>query len=466
MRPGLTGYAQVNGEYHTSADHQAEVRPRLHLQSLALARPEDPVRDREGHPHAARRVRHGAAPPWPPAAARRRRLLLALTAWSIPLSTSGMQIGVVALVVLALVACVAGRAVVRRTPLDGALRARSSATLALSTLASGEPFDAPRLGAPVDRDRLLRRLLVARDARHAAALRALARDRAACVVAVYGIVQHFTGIDWYRELLGRADGGRSRAARARTAMRRRLLPELPHLRARAALPARLRGVAGAARRCGCGWSRRRCWRLALVFSTARGAWIAALAMRRALRARPGAAGGDAARLLARRPSLAALASPSARPPRSRSCRHLTTSGDERRPRRHLPREPRDRARASRVRARLRPLPAGGAAVLRPPSGRPTAARTPTATSCRSPRRRGSSASPPSRSSSRRRCASASRRCAALPRCRACADRAAGAWLGDRRLPGRRAHPVHVRRQRGRAHDVGDARRAHALRVSR
>ena len=56
VRPGLTGYAQVNGEYHTSADDQAQVRPRLHPQPLALARPANPVRDREGHAHAAGRV--------------------------------------------------------------------------------------------------------------------------------------------------------------------------------------------------------------------------------------------------------------------------------------------------------------------------------------------------------------------------------------------------------------------------
>jgi len=143
-----------------------------------------------------------ATPAAPPAWARRvADALLALTVVSIPLSTSGMQIGVVALAALSAVGAVAGWGIVRRTPLDGTL-ALLAGVLVLSTLASLDPFPAngwARLWIVVTypvcmwwiRDRAqairLARLLVATGG----------------LVAAYGIVQHVTGIDVYRAALGR-----------------------------------------------------------------------------------------------------------------------------------------------------------------------------------------------------------------------------------------------------------------------
>jgi O-antigen ligase len=198
---------------------------------------------------------------------------LALTAWSIPLSTSGMQIGAASLFVLALVAWGAGVPVVRRTPLDGLL-ALVLAVFALSTLASGRPLQA---------DGWLRLWIVVtyfgvywwlEDA--AAAVRFAHRlVLAAAVVAVYGIVQHYTGSDWYRELLGRRLVTRPRIEGAHgfasigffrnylTYAHMLLLPfgfalvsPVPWIRI-AVVPL----VA-----------------VALVFSTARGAWVAAVVM--------------------------------------------------------------------------------------------------------------------------------------------------------------------------------------------
>src|SRR5262245_4553165 len=59
----------------------------------------------------------------------------------IPLSTTGMEVGVIGLGILAVVAVALGCDVVRRTPLDGAL-AVFYATLAVSTLASLHPLEA------------------------------------------------------------------------------------------------------------------------------------------------------------------------------------------------------------------------------------------------------------------------------------------------------------------------------------
>jgi len=66
---------------------------------------------------------------------------LVFTAVSIPLSTTGMQVGVVGLIALALLGGRAGWSVVRPTPLDGALAIFFGA-LALSTVASGHPLQA------------------------------------------------------------------------------------------------------------------------------------------------------------------------------------------------------------------------------------------------------------------------------------------------------------------------------------
>src|SRR6185503_13099569 len=128
------------------AHHQAQVRPRLHPQPLAVARPEDSLGDREGHPDAPGRVTAPAGCPrateGPPAWARGAAdALLAFTVVSIPLSTSGMQIGVVGLAILAGAAAVGRWGILRRTPLDGAL-ALLFGVLAASTLASGDPLRA------------------------------------------------------------------------------------------------------------------------------------------------------------------------------------------------------------------------------------------------------------------------------------------------------------------------------------
>jgi O-antigen ligase len=124
---------------------------------------------------------------------------LALTAWAIPLSTSGMQLGIVALGVLALVATWLGMPIVRRTPLDEALLVLLLA-LGASTLAGG--FDAPGWSRPWVVVAYFAVYWWIEDARTAERfVRWLVM--ASCVVAVYGIIQHYTGADWYRELLGR-----------------------------------------------------------------------------------------------------------------------------------------------------------------------------------------------------------------------------------------------------------------------
>jgi putative inorganic carbon (HCO3(-)) transporter len=126
---------------------------------------------------------------------------LLLVAWGIPLSTSGAQIGAVGLVVLAVAAQRSEHPVIGRTPFDGVL-ALFFATLAVSTLASGRPLEGAGwarlwiviafygvfwwLDDEARVDRLVGGLVVA-----------------GCVAAAYGVLQHFTGADWYRALLGR-----------------------------------------------------------------------------------------------------------------------------------------------------------------------------------------------------------------------------------------------------------------------
>ena len=127
-------------------------------------------------------------------------MLLAFTAASAPLSISGMQIGMVALAVLA--AAGVGRSwnVVRRTPLDGVL-AICAGALALSTVVGGHVLQAG--------DWLRHWVALAyfvvfwwlRDRDHARRL-ALVVVIAGGVAGAYGILQHFTGADWYRALLG------------------------------------------------------------------------------------------------------------------------------------------------------------------------------------------------------------------------------------------------------------------------
>ena len=198
---------------------------------------------------------------------------LALTACSIPLSTSGMQIGAGGLIVLALIASWQGTPVIRRTPLDAVLVVFAGA-LALSTLASGRPFDAPgwtRLWIAITYFGVFWWLEDSRGAvRFVGWLVA-----AAVVVALYGIIQHYTGADWYRELLGRRryvhpriEGAHGYAAvgffRNYLTYAHVLLLPLGFALASPVRWTRLVAVPLIG--------------LALVFSTARGAWIAAGAM--------------------------------------------------------------------------------------------------------------------------------------------------------------------------------------------
>jgi O-antigen ligase len=145
----------------------------------------------------------------PPAPVRRAAdAFLVLTAASIPLSTTGMEVGVIALGGLGIVAVLGGWRVVRRTPLDGVL-AVFFGTLAVSTLASGHPLQGTgwaRLWIVLAYFTVFWWL---RDGAHAARL-ARVCVLAGAVAAAYGIVQHFTGIDWYRALLGRPSMVRAR----------------------------------------------------------------------------------------------------------------------------------------------------------------------------------------------------------------------------------------------------------------
>src|SRR5579884_2252495 len=185
-----------------------------------------------------------------------------------------MEGGVLALGGLTLLAGIRGRAVLRRTPLDAVL-AVFYGTLALSTLASGHPLAAPgwlRLWV------VLTFFVVAwwvRDRRHAAQLARVVAV-AGTVAAAYGIVQHFTGVDWYRGLLGRprriAPRAPGAAGFAVVGFFRNYLT-FAHVMifpfawtTAAALAGRRWGVAAAVLTA-----------VAIVFSTARGAWLAAAA---------------------------------------------------------------------------------------------------------------------------------------------------------------------------------------------
>ena len=147
----------------------------------------------------------GGPPPW---ARRTANALLAVTAVSLPLSTTGMQAGIIGLGVLSAAALVGRWGVVRRTPLDGVL-AIFYGVLALSTLASGAPGQAigwPRLWVVLTYFTVFWWL---EDSAHATRFVRLVVG-VALLSAVYGVVQHFTGADWYRRLLGRRSAVRPR----------------------------------------------------------------------------------------------------------------------------------------------------------------------------------------------------------------------------------------------------------------
>ncbi|HZP41293.1 MAG TPA: O-antigen ligase family protein [Candidatus Binatia bacterium] len=146
----------------------------------------------------------------PRAARRAADGLLLLTAVSIPLSTTGMEVGVAGLAALSAAAAVAGWGVVRRTPLDGAL-AIFFGTLAVSTLVTGDPRLAVGWTKPWVVVGYFGIYWWLRDRAHAARF-AAAIAGAGALVAAYGILQHFTGADWYRALLGRPTRVRPREA--------------------------------------------------------------------------------------------------------------------------------------------------------------------------------------------------------------------------------------------------------------
>src|SRR5207249_4343176 len=154
---------------------------------------QDPVRDREGDAHAAGHLTV--------AARRLADALLLLLAASVPLSTTGMEAAVLALGGLTLLGAAGGRAPVRATPLDGVL-GLFYGTLALSTLASGHPLEASgwaRLWV------VLTYFVVfwwLRDRRQAIRVVHVLVG-AGALAAAYGLLQHATGVDWYRAALGR-----------------------------------------------------------------------------------------------------------------------------------------------------------------------------------------------------------------------------------------------------------------------
>jgi len=148
----------------------------------------------------------------PPPIRRLADILLAFTAASMPLSISGMQIGVGALAALAAAGIGRSWNVVRRTPLDGVL-GLFFGVLVLSTLAEGHVLKAEGWG----RYWVVLTYFVVfwwlRDRDHARRL-ALWVVVAGGVAGAYGILQHFTGVDWYRALLGQATRAQPRIAGA------------------------------------------------------------------------------------------------------------------------------------------------------------------------------------------------------------------------------------------------------------
>jgi putative inorganic carbon (HCO3(-)) transporter len=146
----------------------------------------------------------------PPSSVRRLAdVLLAIMAASGPLSISGMQLAMGTLGVLALAGIPLGWGVVRRTALDGVL-ALFFAICVVSTVASGRLPEATGWLRP---PWLLSAYFVTawwlRDRDHARRL-ALLVVAAGAVAGAYGVLQHFTGVDWYRAALGRATRVRPR----------------------------------------------------------------------------------------------------------------------------------------------------------------------------------------------------------------------------------------------------------------
>jgi O-antigen ligase len=206
-------------------------------------------------------------------------VLLAWTALTIPLSISGMQIGVGGLAALSVAAGVRGWDVIRRTPLDAVL-GLFFGLLVVSTLASLRPWEAVGWDRPwVVIAYFVTFWWLDTAARRARFVHLLLWS--AVLAAAYGIVQHYTGVDWYRTLLGRATEVHQRVPGASgyavigffgnylTFAHTMLFP-LAWASA-AALRASPLGIVASFLLV-----------LALVFSTARGVWLALLAMAVAL----------------------------------------------------------------------------------------------------------------------------------------------------------------------------------------
>ena len=216
----------------------------------------------------------------PPLAARRAAdALLGLIAAAIPLSTTGMEAGVLGLGALSVAALIGSWGVVRRTPLDGVL-ALLAAVLALSTLASGHPLEARGWARPWIALAYFAVFWWLRDRAHAVRL-ARTIVVGGAVAAAYGILQHFTGADWYRTLLGRPTYVYPREPGAPgyavVGFFRNYLT-FAHVMIFPLAWALAGALAGRAAALGAALL----VVLALVFSTARGAWLAALALGAAL----------------------------------------------------------------------------------------------------------------------------------------------------------------------------------------
>src|SRR5438876_827759 len=243
-------------------------------------RAEDGLRAGERERSAAHPARRLSVTAGPPRAARRAAdTLLGFTAAAIPLSTTGMEAGVLGLAALSCAALVGKWGVVRGTPLDGVL-ALFAGVMALSTLASGHPLEASgwvRLWIALAYFVVFWWL---RDPAHAVRL-ARVIVVAGAVAAAYGVLQHFTGADWYRTLLGRptyvyprepGTPGYAVVGFFRSYLTFAHVMIFPLAWALAGALAGRAAALGAALLVV----------LALVFSTARGAWLAALAVAAAL----------------------------------------------------------------------------------------------------------------------------------------------------------------------------------------
>ena len=213
--------------------------------------------------------------PVPPWARQLADGLLVATALGIPLSTTLAQAAVLALAALTLVGLAAGWALPRRTPLDGVLLL-FLATLVVSTLVSGHPLTARGWG----RQWVLITFPVTawwlRDRAHATRLAWLVTVVGG-VVGAYAVLQHFTGADWYRTLLGRrravhprgsGDGGFAAVGFFRSYLTFGHVMLFPFGWALAAALHGRRSAGVMAVAIGLG----------IVFSTARGAWLAAAAI--------------------------------------------------------------------------------------------------------------------------------------------------------------------------------------------